>query len=279
MFVLLRITEGGSNFKSRLRDRFFAPEFELERIEMKKAAPFFVMTCRKYRGCVPYNTIAAASGKMKNKIVLPSGFETPENAPIKPFEGRKLRRQLLINTAHKILCGTQSVCSARRDLTLVDKFGAYTQRIEDFAECVEHLTVLTDVPERYERTAERLMERFGVSLIVRKGAYFGGEHGIVISDLSKNISPYFKGLLFTNDTVFPPCAHIVTGRGVDLGGYTDFEFPPEFDSVEIGEAMYELCYAGRLGDLGYKAVSFDGVWGTYEEISPLCLNSAAARCK
>lgn len=279
MFILLRITDGGDGLKNRLRDRFFSPEFELERIEMKRAAPFFVMTCRKYRGAVPYNTIAAASGRLKNKIVPETGAVIPEDAPIRPFEGRKLRRQLLINTAHKILCGTKQADIAGQELILVDEFGAYTQKIEGFAECSERLTVMTNRPEKYEAAAKRLMERFGVSLTVRDKAFFGGEYGTVISDLAKNVSPYFKGLLFTNDKVFPPCAHVVTGSGVDLSGYTDCDFPPQFDSVDIGEAMYELCYAGRLSELCYEAVSFDSVGCTYDEISELCLNSRAARCK
>lgn len=278
MFILLKPIDRDDNLKNRLHDTFFVPRFDIERVEMKNAAPFFVMSCPKYKGRVPYNTVAVAAGKMKNKIVVPEDLMLPENVAITPFSGRKLKRQLLINTALKILSSAQSECLNTK-LTFIDEFAAYTEKIDKFAECVRELTVLTNYPERYEMTAQKLVQCYGVSLKVKKGTFFDGQQGIVISDKSENVTPFFKGLIFTNSEKFPVCSHAVIGNGVNLKKYTDYDFPIEFDSVDIGEAMYELCYAGKLGNLCYETVSFDETERTYEEISKLCLNSLIQYCK
>ncbi|MDD6021398.1 MAG: hypothetical protein ACI4GA_07655 [Acutalibacteraceae bacterium] len=278
MFILLKIEEKEDSFKNRLRDRFFAPRLETERVEMKKAAPFFVMTCPKYRGIVPYNVIAAAAGRMKDKIVAPGFLDVPQEAAIKLFNGKKLKKQLLINTALRVLKGAGQD-SGRISLTVIDETAAYLDKIEDFAGCAREITVLTKAPKEYERAAERLMENCGLSLIVRDENFFSGQNGIVVSDSAESVTPYFKGILFTNDNKFPLCSHNITGSGVRLSGYTDYAFPPEYDSVDIACAMYELCYAGGLGELHYENPSFDSAEMSFDEISRLCLNSGAACCK
>lgn len=248
MFVLLVPTEDESGFLKRMR----SPKIKLTRIEMRNAAPFFVMTCPKYRGTLPYNTISAVAGEMRDRIVFPKNVKLQDTSPVKPFESRKLKRRLIFNTALEALRENSRICEGKT-VSIVDTCATYRNEIDKFVTITEKIEVITLFPEKYEPALKRL-DTLGAKLSLKQGEKVSRKDGVIISDKADCAPHEFEGVIFANAGEFPPNAECITGEGIDLSEYTDFEFPPCFDTLDIAEAMYTLNFAGKLGEKSYSRI-------------------------
>lgn len=245
MFILLVPTEEKRSLLGLVR----SPKIKLMRVEVRNAAPFFVMTCPKYKGTLPYNTISAVAGETRDRIVFPKNVTVPQSSPVKPFSSGKLKRRLIFNTALKILREKEEMCR-EKPLTVVDIGAAYRNEIDKLGEIAKEIEVITLFPEKYESAVKRL-KLLNVNLSLKQGEKADRKDGIVISDNAECVTREFEGTLFSSEGKLPPYAECITGEGLDLSKYTDFEFPKEFDILDIAEAMYTLNFAGKLGDESY----------------------------
>lgn len=263
MFVLLNVTEENS-IKNKLRDMFLSPQISVERIETPNAAPFFRMNCKKYRGIIPFNTIIAVSGRLKDRIIAPKSMVLPKDSGIKLYSSDVLKRRLLMNTSVKIL---QKVTCNRNDiaLSIVDEYGKHYDLLENFVSLAGEIKVYTQYESKYSSVCKMIMEKYGLLVTVIPKTKFSDEYGIVISHDSKQVSPYFKGVLFTNDVSSPECSTAVRGINVDISDYIKFPICEFNDNTDVACALYDLCYAYPLGKLSYTNIFVNGKSCSYEE--------------
>ncbi len=263
MFVLLNIVPE-QNKKKRFRKKQNRPVISVKRISPDTIAPFFVMNCERYRGIVPFNTISAMSGHLNKKFVLPRNIEIPPGADIAPYKGNRLRDIMLVNTAAEIL---KAVCADRRkiELTVIDLSGELSGFIEPLVMLSGRIKVITEKTEKYDGIAERLMTEYGIRIILSNQSRFTETGGIIISPDSGCISPYFKGVLFTNSEENPECSLAVRGEGADISAYYDKPLPDGVDSMDMAEALYSLCFASELEKGSFLKLYVSRAERAYEE--------------
>lgn len=248
MFVLLVPTDGESGFKNLMR----TPKIKFRRIEMKNAEPFYVMICPKYNGVLPYNAISEVLGGLRNKIVFPKNVKVQANSPVQPFVSRKLKRRLIFNTALEVLRERGEICT-EKTVCIVDPYAVYRNEIEKFTDVTKKIEIVTLFPEKYALTVRNLNSS-GADLTVKEGDKADINSDIIISDKADCVPQEFEGVLFTNTGKFPLYCECITGEGIDLSEYTDFEFSMQFDTLDIAEAMYVLNFAGKLGEKRYTRI-------------------------
>lgn len=263
LFILLNVTEENS-VKNKLRDMFFSPQISVERIETPNTAPFFRMNCQKYRGIVPFNTIIAVSGRLKDRIVAPRSVEIPPSSDLKLYNSDVLKRRLLMNTAVKTL---EKVSCNRKNITLsiIDEYGKYYDLLENFVLLAGEIKVYTKHASNYSAVCKMIMKKYGLLVTVIPETKFSDEYGVVISHDSRLVSPHFKGVLFTNDEVSPECCTAIRGINVDISDYIKFSVSEFDENTDIACALYDLCYAYSLGKLSYINIFVNGNDCSYEE--------------
>ena len=279
MFVLLNVTEENS-IKNKLRDMFFSPQISVERIEAPNAAPFFRMNCKKYRGIVPFNTIIAASGRLKDRIIAPKSMEIPKNSDLKLYSSDVLKKRLIMNSAANVL---EKVFCNRNDITLsiVDEYGKHYDLLENFVSLAGEIKVYTKYASKYSSVCKMIMKKYGLLVTVIPEAKFLDEYGVVISHDPELVSPHFKGILFTNGEASPACCSAIRGLNVDISDYIKFPVSEFNDNTDIACALYELCYAYSLGKLSYTNLFVNGNACSYEEAANIISYKIAEyiRCK
>ena len=260
---MLNVTEENS-IKNKVRDMFFSPQISVERIEVPNAAPFFRMNCKKYRGIVPFNTIIAVSGRLKDRIIAPKSMEVPKGLDLKLYSSDVLKRRLLMNTATKVL---EKVSCDRKNiiLSIIDEYGKYYDLLENFVPLAGEIKVYTKHESKYSSVCKVIMKKYGLLVTIIPEIKFSDEHGVVISHDPKSVSPHFKGILFTNGENSPECSLAIRGRNVDISDYIKFSVSQFSDNTDIAGALYELCYAYPLGKLSYTNIFAGGNGCSYEE--------------
>lgn len=251
MFVAFEKENQSERFFERFHDRFRPPQVQKRKVEVPYALPFYVVRAKEHRGKYPWEAAEDAAGILCSRALLPFWAKPEEGTKIVPFSPSVFLSRLLFNSAaktiEKMMLDPRKVC-----ITLIDS-GAYL--VDLFEELVffgSQLCVVTDSFAPYESLAEKLLKKYGVSLLVCAKLPKDAQNStFIISDSILPVPMDFSGVLFTNEKKRLENAVVIVGEGFTLPEKYTSLLPEDADELSFAGALYELCGANELGRLGY----------------------------
>ncbi|MCM1364558.1 MAG: hypothetical protein NC122_09980 [Faecalibacterium sp.] len=249
---MLSVSENNGGIKGRFYDLTHPPEVTSEKISVQGAFPFYKITARIYRGIIPWNTVEAVSGKLKSRAILPFGVKADEKCGISAFAPKVLPKRVLFNSAVKTL-EKMALDPTQIFVSVVDENAYLVDIIEKLVPIACRIQVITNCVSDYERLADRLLEEYGLSLIVSGRVDSRILASTVIISASATVVPLvYRGLLFTNERRKLMNATVLTGDNITLPGKFASVVPDDIDRLTFASALYELCSADELGSLHFE---------------------------
>lgn len=251
MFVAFERECESERFFERLYDSFKPQQIQKRKVEVPYALPFYVVRAKQRRGRYPWEIAENAAGALCSRALLPFWARPEENTKIVPFKPTVFLSRLLFNssikTIEKMMLDPRSV-----SVTLIDSGAYLVDLFEELVYFGSRLCVVTDFPAPYESLAKRLLERYGVSLLVSARLPSDAKNStFIISDSILPVPADFSGVLFTGERKRLENAVVIVGEGFTLPEKYAALLPEDADELSFAGALYELCGANELGRLGY----------------------------
>lgn len=225
------------------------PEVSSEKLSIQGAFPFYKITAKLYRGIIPWNTVQAISGKLKNRAVLPFGVTPDDNCDISAFVPKVLPERILFNSAVKTL-EKMALDPTQVFVSVIDENAYLVDLVEKLVHLACRIQVITSCVSDYERLAEKLLSSYGLSLIISSRTDSSIlASTVIISSKSSAVPLIFKGLLFTNERRRLMNATVLTGDNITLPEKFAITESQNVDKLTFASALYELCSADELGKL------------------------------
>lgn len=251
MFFMLSVKQSSGGIKERLHDLVHPPEVLSEKISIPGILPFYKITAKTYRGIIPWNTIEAVSGKLRHRAVLPVGTEMPEDCGIECFVPKVLPERILFNSAVKTL-EKMALDPTKVIVTVFDENAYLVDLVEKLVQFACRIQVVTSCTADYERLGERLLEKYGLSLIISGRADSSILTSTVIISAKTSCVPLiYRGILFTNERRKMMNATVLTGDRLTLPESLSSFVPDDINKLTFAGAVYELCSADELGGLSF----------------------------
>jgi len=267
MFACLELVQSHAKSKRKV----LPPQ--LVRTEVPGGAPFFRLIAPVHRGEIDWPAVEQAAGRMRTKMLFPAGIEPPVTevsislrAQLEPglraFVARRLPLLLSLRTAQQVLRACHRP-ARERSITFVDPRGQLCRQLEPFVPLAGSLRVCTPEPAHYRQTAQQLLSRYGVVLVVSSSpACFAQSDMVVAEDLSL-FTGRERGLVFTPDVSPLPGCRVVRGREPALPAVYEALQPEGIDAMQFVAALFELCGVKEMERLPFAHYGFDGVGQGY----------------
>ena len=247
MFATLSALEIPAARRFRLRRR--EPALSFSRVTLPNFFSFYhIQVTHRPEEDLPWDRIAETAGPFRTRLLLPRGLSPDAAAPVDVFTPRKLPLLMLCQSALRTLQKlqlnpqTQSVC-------LVDPLGVLVDRIALFVPLMAQIHVVTDVPEAYAETVDRLRESCGLVLRLTPDLPDLTGFTVLLLNDGADVPLTYDGLVFTNRPAPRMNAVTFTPGEPMLPPAFAALCPPGIDPLQFAAAAFELCAADELSGL------------------------------
>jgi len=264
---------------------------QLVRVEVPNGAPFFLLQAQSRKGQLDFNAIEQAAGRLRTKMLFPQGMELPPvpqassaaKAQLEPglraFAPRRLPLLLCLRFAQQVLRASR-IPARSRSVTIVDQKGMLCRSLEPFVQLAGSLRVFTPEPAAYRATAEQLLRRYGITLIVSSSPACFVQSDVVVADDLKLFTGRERGIIFTPNPLERslPGLRVVQCEQPTLPVPYGSLCPPGIDLMLFASALYELCGVKEMERLSFGRYGFAGTSEALplEKISALLDESSCA---
>lgn len=252
MFATVECRDAPAGFKGFVRDIFTLPEITLQQIKIPSGNWFYRVISTEYRGCIPVEETAEKLKRLKKSVIFEVNFPCDENTRELEFEPSEFTAQLIFNSALEYIKKLKSE-PLESSVTVYDPEGFYSGKISTLVPLFSKITVHTKKTHMYEGVSEKLMDEYGLMLVVSDS--FSGKAPVTTAAICYGEVPFsnfFNGILFATDENVPPCACCVRGYGIDLPGEYELLRPNGISQLHFAAALYEKGGVKKLGDLSFK---------------------------
>ncbi|MGN1419868.1 MAG: hypothetical protein ACI4W6_11100 [Acutalibacteraceae bacterium] len=251
---MLEREERESSLKNKVYDLLHPADVRAEKIVLKPGSAFYKITAADYRGKIPWKAVENAAGKLCVKAVLPDGIDLPENSPIKRFEPAVYPFRVLFKSAVSVL-EKMSLEPTRLYVTVFDENAYVIDLIEELVSLACCIRIITSCFDDYSRLADRLLSRYGISLVIRTAFDKSVlESTVIISDKSAFVPMTYKGILFTNEKRRMLSTAVMSGKKITLPEKYEKLCAKKADRLTFAGALYELCGIDELDGLVYDDI-------------------------
>lgn len=251
MFATVEFYMPEETLKAKVRRLFRSPEIITEKVHLPENEYFYKIKMPLHKGAVPYDKLRRISSGLCDGLIFPVGFRCEDTLGIKIYSSRYFRETVLFNTAVSLI--KESVFQPSETLiTLVDGRGVLACEISRIVPYANEIRIITDNIRAYEFASNRIMNEYGLSLLVTDKLSSIGNEGIVISCDSSFIPLYFKGLVLTAQKRFLPFARVLTGEGIRADEKYRELCPEGFDEEAFLSALCEVCFVKELREAEYE---------------------------
>lgn len=247
MFAILQITESERKFHNIFRK----PQIESERITLPNGDAFFIVKLKNYRKNIPWKKLEKCMGILKHCVLLSDDTTIPDDVNITPFTSDTLQRIVLMNSATDYILNHKAQFISK-SLAICDDKAIYTNYIEKLIYCFTNIKIITSLPEKYNLIQNKLLETYGISLIITSAENYDSD--ILISHKS-TVPLYYSGRLFTNEKKYFMNAEVFSGSIIDLPKEYEKLRPENISSLLFASALYEKSGVKEIGELRY--IDFD----------------------
>lgn len=249
LFATVEFYEGDKSLGKRLRRMLFGDRIITEKINLPENEYFYRLRVPLHKGKIPAERLRRISASFSDGVIFPEEFKN--ECGIKKYSSSYFRDILLFNTAVSQI--EKSVFNPAETLvTVVDKKGSLHTQVSRLVNFAGEIKIITDNVRAYENTAKRIMEEYGLSLLISNKLSSIPERGIIISRHSDIIPVYFKGLLITGEKRIFPFARVLVGEGIKAEGGCPELCPPGIDMTDFLSALCEVCFMRELRKSEYE---------------------------
>lgn len=254
MFAVLEIENERESLFDRFFDLFKSPVVEKTKVEVPHALPFYVIKTKSFRGDLPWKEIENAAGALRSRMLFPEKTEVGSFSLLSCFEPAVLPKRLLFNSAVAAI-EKMKIDPREVSVTLIDENGYLLDLAEKLVFLAAQIRVVTSCVAAYEQLSSLIFERFGLSVVV-SGTVDNNvlSSTFIISDSALCVPLVFGGVLFTNEKRRLMNAAVLCGSGVTLPPEFEELLPVGIDRLSFASALFELCDARELGELGYDEI-------------------------
>lgn len=252
MFVTVQIQPSSGKIKDKIRDLFYPPIVQMQQIQVPNAKSFYIIQANKYRGIIPWHTIETTAAKYKNRVLISPMQKIPEDIMLSKYKSKVLKSRLLFNSAVKVL-DTMALEPVDMYACVVDENAYMVDLVENLMSYVAGIRVITNCFFEYENLAKKLMQEYGISVVISsKIDDTILSSTVIISNESSQIPLIYSGILFTNEKKSLLNGKALVGYDIVLPTYIDKICPKGIEKLEFAAALYELCGADDIGSLQFK---------------------------
>ncbi len=249
MFATVEFYERDNSLKGRIKSLFSKSAIITERVNLPENEYFYKLKVPVHKGKIPLEKLRRVSEHITDGLIFPGGF-LPDNE-LKRYSSTYFRDIILFNSAASQI--EKSVFNPSETLiTLIDKKGVLHSHIDRLVCLAGEIKIITDNVKCYERKAKKIMEEYGLSLIVSDKLSAIPETGIIISLRSDVVPVYFKGLLITGERRLLPFAKVLTGQGIKANAEYMSLCPENINMTEFLSALCEVCFQKELRKSEYE---------------------------
>ena len=249
MFATVEFYERDNRVKSRMKRLMGKSEIVTERVSLSENEYFYKIRVPVHKNKYPVSKLRRVASGVNDGLLFPEGFT--DEVGVKVYRSSFFREILLFNSAVSLLEKGGYDPSVTL-ITLIDKKGFLSSQTERLIPLAGEIRVVTDNVRAYERTAGRVMEEYGLSLLVSDKLSSIPERGIIISFKSNVIPVYFKGLLITGEKRLLPFAKVLTGTGIKAEEKYMSLCPSGIDMTDFLSALCEVCFQKELRKSEYE---------------------------
>ncbi len=251
MFATVEFYEREDTFKERLRSFFSPPKIITEKVPLPENEYFYKIKVPLHKGEIPYDKLKRISSGVGDGLIFPKDFKCEESTGIKIYSSRYFKETVLFNTAVSLI--KESVFEPTQTvITLVDKKGVLASEVNRIVPYAYEIRVVTDNIRAYEFAHRRIMNEYGLSVLVSDKLSSISKEGIVISYDSSFIPLYFKGLVLTAEKRFLPFARVLVGEGITADEKYRALCPENVDAEAFLSALCEVCFIRELRKTEYE---------------------------
>lgn len=248
MFFTLNISEGKTGVKGKVYDLFHKPRVQSEKVKEENCLEFYQINAEKYKGKIPWKEIEEAAGKLFAKGIFSLSVSPNASSKIKRYEGGIFLERVLfksaVKTIEKMQLDALNVC-----VTVFDENAYLCDLVESLVYLCANIQIVTACVNEYEKLAEKLMSKYGISL------YFLPSQSseilkstFIISHKSDLIPKLFKGVVFTNENRRFINATVIKGENISLPEKYRKYLPNGASQTQFACALYELCGAKEFSN-------------------------------
>ncbi len=249
MFVTLGVLPPQPSLRRRLFRRRAKDTLSCSRVTLPNDFSFYhIQLTHDPTLPLPWDKIAGAAGAFRTRLLLPGGITIDADADAALFVPQKLPLRYLCGSAVHTLAQMQRD-PAKLRLCVVDPSGVLCDALEPFVPLVSELRVVTDDLLAYGETADRLMQRYGLSLLLTPDDADAAQCNLLIADDAADVPLTFAGIVFTNHPQPRMNAAVYTPAPPVLPPDFAALCPPEIDPLVFASAAFELCAADTLSNL------------------------------
>ncbi len=252
MFATVECKDSQGGARTFFRDLFALPEINFQRQSVPDGDAFYRVVATEYRGQVPLEAITEKLYKLKGSVLFDVNIPTDESTRCLEFHPERLPSFLLFNSMTDYIASL-SFSAVKSSLTVFDTEGIYPQLIEKALSLFSVIEIYTKAPQNYTEVSARLLDTYGISLVVKDR--FSGRAPSSTVILSPGEAPfcnYFGGILFTLSDNAPPSACVLKGEDIDLPPVYELLRPKGIDKMSFASALFEKCNVHKLGELSCR---------------------------
>ena len=243
MFAILQISDTNTIFRK--------PKIYSQRITTPDGEAFFTVTAEKHLGRIPWKKLESCLGILKKHMILPEDISLPEHSAITEFSPDIFTRLLLMNSAVDYITKHKDEF-IYKTLTIFDEKGIYENYIEKLLLCFANIKIITNRPENYNTLSHKLMDNYGLSLLVSSVKSYDSD---VIISHHCSAPVYFSGTVFTNEKKPLINGKLFTGNGIILPTEYENLNTCKTESLLFASALYEKCGCSNLAHLKYNCLT------------------------
>lgn len=252
MFATVECKDAQSGVKTFFRDLFSFPEIMFYRVHAPDGDYFYRVVATEYRGQVPLDEISEKLNKLKGSVLFDINIPCDESTGCLEFHPSRLPALLLFNSFTDYIHNL-SLPPLKSSLTVFDSDGVYADIIQRAVSLFSKIEVYTKKRSLYESISRKLMDEYGISLLVSDS--FSGKapkSTVILSPGEIPFCDFFGGIIFSLCDTFPPCNCALKGEGIDLPCEYELLRPGGIDKMSFASALYEKCNVQKLGALCCK---------------------------
>ena len=255
MLATVECKESPVGFRSFLRDLITPFEIDIKKQSVPDADAFYKVSVPYYRGEIPTSEVAEKLKRLKGSVIFDINFPCDENTRCLEFHPSVLPSLLLFNTLTDCV-SSMSLPAPESSLTIYDSKAVYSDKTEKLVSLFSKIRIFTDETALYEKTANALFDKYGITLIISR--FPDGkppESTVTLCADEVPFRSFYDGALFTLKDNPPPSASLFTGEGITLPTEYELLRPSGVGSMIFASALYEKCNAKKLGELSFKKVT------------------------
>lgn len=241
MFCIVRITEEEQGFFAKLKYLFNRRLPQLEKINVRAAAPFYYLEISK-RLCGEHNeTLSKILGRCSKYIIPCSDTVITDNFYVQNYIPTIFPSIMLINSAENLLLN-KSYNKSKFSIAIVDKNAQFVKYIEKFINLASVIMIYTDKGFSYIQLAEEIYFEYGASLIIRSMESIDYNSDLTITvGRDECIVERIDGKLIK-----------LTGEYFELPVEYEKLRPAQTDKLLFSSALFELCGVKSLESMKYN---------------------------